>query len=154
MTFIGERTLRTASIRMSIPCSWATSQAWSSSSRVPHLVATEPFWSNSPKSHCNKRRSINTACHARPERDAPGHKHRSPSLSATIFNICSLKLADNHNAHRLSSLIRWGEPDLSDAEFCQTRNFLLEVLPPAQCFVQAVPSEELHLERYSQLCHQ
>lgn len=44
-------TLSTASIKMSIPCFFAVSHAWRNSWRVPHLVATVPFWSNSPKSH-------------------------------------------------------------------------------------------------------
>jgi len=46
-----QRTLRTASISISIPCCFATSHAWRSSSLVPHRVSTAPFWSNSPKSH-------------------------------------------------------------------------------------------------------
>jgi hypothetical protein len=44
-------TLRTASMMMFMLHCLAASQALRSSSLVPHLVATEPFWSNSPRSH-------------------------------------------------------------------------------------------------------
>jgi len=53
-----ERTFKTASTRMSIPCSWAILQAWRYSSRVPHRVSTAFFCLNSPRSHYNNTRDI------------------------------------------------------------------------------------------------
>jgi len=51
----------------------------------------------------------------------------------------------NTKIYRTSSLIRRWQPNLGNAHFCQSRDFGLKVLPPAQAFVQGVPSEELDL---------
>lgn len=45
-------TFKTASSRISIPCDLAVSMQLRNSSFVPQRVAIDPFWLNSPKSHC------------------------------------------------------------------------------------------------------
>lgn len=68
------QTFNTASIRMWIPCSWATLQALRYSSLVPHLVLTVPLWSNSPRSHCYNGKGVNnTEWHNSPNRKRHSH---------------------------------------------------------------------------------
>jgi len=117
---------------MSIWFLLATSQACNSSSLVPHREATEPFWSNSPRSHWTERIK---------------YRSRWNTYNVMYQVICIIALS----MWFCSFVWRWN-PYLSKPLGRKVRNFRFQVRPPAHFTIVAVPRKKLNLlEHFSLL---